>query len=204
MVLEIEPGHAENIPSLVEIQVPKSLHGSVDTSNLFELFKSKSSVLLTSMESRFWSLHIWKRHQILDCNIPRQKPLREWVTRQRPMSFSRKLWRSGLREYWGNSCKTADYSLEISVRSVRRLYSDYRGELDWYYCQWILQEVHSGNQHLEIDNENDTPHGPPRTRIWRSSLLEIDGFEATMYVPERWRRYLLWFRLDHPYLEGKQ
>ena len=49
-------------------------------------------VLLTSMESGFRSLHIWKRRQILDCNIPRQKRLREWVTRQRSRSFSRKLW----------------------------------------------------------------------------------------------------------------
>ena len=130
MVLEIEQGHAENIPSLVEIQVPKSLHGSADTPKLFQLFKSTPCVLLTSMESRFRFLHIWKRRQILDCNIPRQKSLREWVTIQRSRLFSRKYRTSALQEHWGNSCETVNNSYEISVQCGRRLYSDYRKEFE--------------------------------------------------------------------------
>ena len=53
MVLKARQEHAENVQSLVKIQVRKSLHGSVDTPKLAQFFKSKLHVVLTYVESTF-------------------------------------------------------------------------------------------------------------------------------------------------------
>ena len=53
MVLKVRQEHAEIVHSLVKIQNPKSLHGSVDTPQLVQFFKSKLHVVLINTESNY-------------------------------------------------------------------------------------------------------------------------------------------------------
>ena len=53
LVPEIEQDHAEKIRCLAMIQTPKSNFGSKVTQRLAQFLRSRPSVILTSMESRF-------------------------------------------------------------------------------------------------------------------------------------------------------
>ena len=53
MVLKVRQEHAENIHHLVKIQIPQSLHASVDTPKTVQFFKSKLRGFLINTESRY-------------------------------------------------------------------------------------------------------------------------------------------------------
>ena len=62
MDVEERQGHAESTRYLVIIKIPNLLGGSVDISGSVQFFKSKSYVVLTSMEFRYK----YRQHQETD------------------------------------------------------------------------------------------------------------------------------------------
>ena len=53
MVLKVRQEHAHNIHYLMKIQIPRSLHGSVDTLEKVQFFMSKLHVVLINTESKY-------------------------------------------------------------------------------------------------------------------------------------------------------
>ena len=66
MVLKVRQEHAESTQSLVKIQVPRSLHGSVDNQKFVHISKSKLHVAWTFTKSKKDTVNIRRRIYILN------------------------------------------------------------------------------------------------------------------------------------------
>ena len=133
--------------------------------------KSRPHAVLTSVKSKLRSPPPQVTMQTIGLSNPEAQAA-TWRTYDTMIQITfQKLWVSKFLEHWGNSRETANKSFEFSGQPFRRLYSNCRKEVDWCSCQWVLQGIHFGIQHLETGHEVGTPSSPKRTRNWRCTSM---------------------------------
>ena len=134
---------------------------------------SSSSYFTISWHPWNWnsdSIHDNAKSDLLGADIPREEPLREWLTSQRSKRQSHEFWnifgktyckrkrtlfcRDGAIPHRGNSCDAVWNSDESSVQLFRRRYSFWRQEVEWPSCLETFW-IHSFEAEVVRHNDQD-------------------------------------------------